>query len=197
MSFTDLPRMLVSDTEGWQDVARLHPSSVRLMTYYVLPMSLIPPLMFLYAAMVQHSVFPPMVPAMTTAEALVVAGVFLAAEVGMVLLMGTVIEETGELVGSDIGHEQALLLAAIAPTPLWLAPLALFVPSLAVNLLVLGIAWLGSAALVHHGVPLVLGMTDKARAGIVARHVLVAGVLAWIALMVVQVMLMSLILGWR
>lgn len=198
MLLMDLPQMLVSDTRGWQDVARMHPTVARVMALYVAPMSLIPPLMFLYAFTVgSGAVFPAMVPPMTLGEAVLVAAVFFAAEIGMVLLMGSLIEEMGELVGAEIRYDQALLLAAIVPTPLWLAALALFVPSLAVNVVVLCIAWLGSAALTYHGVPLLFHTADKARAHIIARHVLVAGVLAWVALMIVQAMLMSVIMGWR
>jgi hypothetical protein len=194
----DIPGMLFSDTRGWRDLARMHPSPVRVMLLYVVPMSLIPPVMFLYEVIVQKgAVFPALVPATTPGEGLLVAAVFLLAELGMVLLMATLIQQMGELVSTQIRYEEALLFAAIVPTPLWIAPLALFIPSLGMNLGVLALAWLCSVALIQHGVPLLLHTEDKVRASILARHVLVAGVLAWIGLVVVQVVLLSMIMGWR
>jgi hypothetical protein len=190
--------MLFSDTRGWQDLARMHPTVPRLMLFYVLPMSLIPPAMFVFAvAAGGGELFPALVPAMSLAESLLVAAVFFAAEIGMVLLMGSLIQEMGELVDAQLPYGDALLLAAIVPTPLWLASLALLVPSLPVIAVALAIAWVCCAALVRHGVPRLFHMADAARARILARHVLAAGVLAWIALMVLQALLLSMLMGWR
>jgi hypothetical protein len=190
--------MLFSEIRGWQDVARMHPTVPRLMLFYVVPMSLIPPAMFVFAvASGGGELFPALVPSMSLAESLLVAAVFFAAEIGMVLLMGSLIRETGELVDAQLPYGDALLLAAIAPTPLWLGSLALLVPSLPVIASVLAIAWLGCAALVRHGVTRLFSMTDAARARILARHVLAAGVLAWLALMILQALLLSMLIGWR
>lgn len=198
MTLADLPRMLFSDTDGWQDVARWHPSVARIVLLYVVPMSLIPPVMFLYAALVDGGApFPTLAPSMSMTEGIVVATVFFLAEIGMVMLMGTLIRDMGELVGAQLRYEESLLLAAIVPTPLWIASLALFVPSLAVNLAALALAWVCCAALIYHGVPQLFHVASKAQANILARHVLVAGVLAWIALMVLQAIVLSMVLGWR
>ena len=51
MSFVHLPKMLASETEGWSDIAQSHPAAKRLLFCLVMPMSLIPPLMYAYSTL--------------------------------------------------------------------------------------------------------------------------------------------------
>jgi hypothetical protein len=198
MSFAHLPRMLLSETEGWSDLVRLHPSVKELLFTFVVPMSLIPAVMYAHAELGHPGgVFPLLEPTLSVREAVLVGGLFFAAEIAMVLLMAVFIEQVGESTGVATSYESAFTLAAIAPTPLWLASLALFVPSMWVNGLVVALAWIGCVALIRHGVRPLIGLQDTRKAHWMANVVTLIGVGAWVALMILLALLLSLVIGLR
>lgn len=198
MSFASFPRMLLSETEGWSDVVRMHPSVKKLLLSFVVPMSLIPAVMYAYAELMHPgAVFPLLAPPLSLGEATVVGVVFFAVEIAMVLLMAIFVQEAGEAVNVQVNYESAFTLAAIAPAPLWLAALALFIPSLWANVLVVAIAWIGSAALIRHGVRPLLGVRDTGKAHRIANAVTFVGVLAWVGLIIVLGLLLSMVFGFR
>lgn len=198
MDTHNLPKMLYSYSDGWQDLMRLHPGTQRLMLMYVAPMSLIPVAMFIYATLITPgAVLPAVVPHMTGMETLAVALVFFLAQLGMVLLMASIIQQMGDVVEAAPEYEDAFMLAAIAPTPLWLASLALFIPSVWFNVVVMLAAWVASAALIYHGVYPLFRLGDRSRARVMGSFVLLAGVIAWAALMVILSLILSMVLGLR
>jgi len=194
----NLPKMLYSYREGWQDLIQVHPTVARLFTMYVMPMSLIPPVMFLYSIMVTPgSVFPALVPAISAGEAMAVAVAFYLASLAMVGLMASIIQQMGDVVDVKPAYEEAFMLAAVAPTPLWLSAFALFIPFTWVNGVVVALAWVASAALIYHGVYPLFKLEDKSKARVMGSFVLMAGVIAWIALLVVLALALSMIIGLR
>lgn len=191
-------KMPFSYREGWEDLIRIHPSVMKLFGMYVVPMSLIPPAMFLYAVMVTPgAVFPALVPQITAFEAISIAAVFFLIELAMVVLMASIIQQMGDVVEVKPAFEDAFTLAAIAPTPLWLSAIALFIPSLWVDGLVVTAAWVVSAALIYHGVVPLFRLEDRSKARLMGSFVLMAGVIAWAALLVVLTLLLSMIIGLR
>lgn len=198
MSPLTLPKMLVSESEGWQELQRRHPSVSGLFWTLVVPLSLIPAAMFVYSALTSGAtLFASASPPLSAREALSAAVLFYLAQLAMVPLMAVLIRQAGEGFAPRVEYEEAFTLAAVAPVPLWLAPLALFVPSAAFQFAVLALAWFGSGALIYHGVRPLLRVADQTRAHSLALLVLVMGVVAWIALMAVLVMLLGMLLGWR
>lgn len=198
MSPASLPRMFLSETEGWPDLARGHTPVAMLTVLFVLPMSLIPPLMHAFAQIAYPGRLTPLVePPFSAGELAVVGLAFLLAELAMVALMAAYIRQTAETIGRRPGFDACYRLAAVAPTPLWLSALALFVPLLWFDIAVVAAAWVGCVALIHHGVRPLLGVEDPAQAKRVADAVTVAGVAAWIGLMVVLALLLGMLLGWR
>jgi len=198
MSLASLPRMLMSETDGWLDIVRMHPSVKKLLLSFVVPMSLIPAVMYAFAELVHPGgVFPLVEPTLSVREAVVVGGMFFVAEVGMVLLMAVFIQQVCESIDIAASYENAFTLAAIAPTPLWLSSLALFVPSMWANVAVVAIAWIGSVALIWHGVRPLIGLQDAKKAHWMAYVVTFVGMLAWVALMIVLAFVLSLVLGLR
>ena len=198
MNTHNLPKMLYSYREGWQDLIQVHPSVARLFTLYVMPMSLIPPVMFVYSMLVTPgSVFPALVPEISTMEVMAVAIAFYLASLAMVGLMASIIQQMGDVVGVKPAYEEAFMLAAVAPTPLWLSALALFIPFTWVNGLVVALAWVASAALIYHGVYPLFKLEDESKARVMGSFVLTAGVIAWFALLVVLALAMSMIVGLR
>ena len=198
MTLSNLPKMLFSETEGWPDLMRIHPSVLKLFLTFIVPMSLIPPAMFAYSVLFSSgSVFPLLEPPLTALEMGAVAVVFFAAELVMVPLMASIIQQMGDVVDVRPAFEDAFTLAAVAPTPLWLAPVALFVPSVWVNVAVLAVAWVGCAALIRHGVRPLFKLDNPKKSHLMANFIIMAGIMAWSALTVVLVMLLSLLMGWR
>lgn len=198
MSLMSFPRMMVSDSEGWSDVVRMHPTVVKLMLYFVMPMSLIPPLMYAYAQFVHPGVIFALVePPLSNGEATLVGATFFLVELAMVALMAAYIQELGGVADVHPSYPDAFTLAAIAPTPLWLSALALFVPSLWFNVLVAAAAWVGSVALIRHGVRALFRVSDETKARRLANLVTATGVVVWIGMLLLLLMMLGMVLGWR
>ncbi len=198
MSLMSYPKMFVSDTVGWSDLARRHPRVMRTLTFYVMPLSLLPPVMYAYAEWNQPGViFALIEPPMSLMEAVVIGITFFAIEVGTVALMANFIQQLAESRGVLVDYADAYTFAAIAPTPMWLAPLALAIPSAGFNVGIMVVAWLGTVALIRHGVRPLLGVTDATLARRMANAITLLGVATWMGLLMLLVMTISLVLGWR
>lgn len=174
------------------------PSVLRLLLFYVTPLSLLPPLLYLYAQL-HHpgAVLPMLEPAPTPGEAVLVGFAFLMAELGMVALMASYIQYQGEQLNLPTAYADAYALAAIAPTPLWLSSLSLLMPFMALNVLFVGLAWLVSAGIIRRGVATLFAPYDDTHDHAVANAITFVGLMAWFALMLTLVMLLSMLLGWR
>lgn len=197
MSPAHLPKMFFSESEGWSDIVRIHPSVKKLFTALVLPLSLVPPLMYAYAQLAYPGeIFPLSRPAPTVGQLLVNGLVFFVLELAMVSAMTLFIQQIAEGKGVRVPYENAYALAAIAPVPLWLCAFALFIPSLGTNVALLVLAWIGSVALIRHGVRPLLRIEDSRKAHYVANMIVLSGVVAWFLLMIVAAGLLSLFLVW-
>lgn len=146
MNLLMFPKMLTSHGQGWDWLMRIHPSVSKMYLAYVVPMSLIPPAMLLYAWRTYRTA--PLLE-ISLNQALVLAAVFLLAELVMVPVMGRVLQRIGEVANVNPDYQDTFALAAVAPTPLWLAPVALFVPSVAFNAIVMVLALAGVATLIY------------------------------------------------
>lgn len=198
MSLLSLHRMLVSEKEGWEDVVRTHPSVTSMLAFVVVPMSLIPPLMYAYAELVQPGgVFPLLQPALSARELMFVGTAFFLVELFTVSIMASYIRELGSSVGVNPSYAEAYSLAAIAPVPLWLSSLVLFIPSMGLAMLVVALAWVASVALIRHGVRPLFKLESEDKAGRLTTTITLTGVAAWIGLMMVLTLLLSLSLGLR
>jgi len=174
-------------------------SQVGRMTWlYVVLMSLIPVGMFIYAMHVTSgATLPVVVPALSLGEAMTVGAVLFVLEIGMFALMALIIRQLGDVVDTRPDDRQCYRFAALAPTPLWLAPLALFVPSAWFNGAVLMVAWCGSAALIYRGVEPLFRLKDSRRAQLMGTFILLIGMIVWATLMVVLTLILGLMLALR
>ncbi|MDO9597838.1 MAG: Yip1 family protein [Azoarcus sp.] len=198
MVLQNLPKMFYSCDEGWPDVVRMHPTVAKMFLTYVMPMSLIPAAMFVYSMFVTPgAVFPETVPPFTGIEAATLFLTFYAAQLLMVPLMASIIQQMGDVVKARPDYQSAFMLAAIAPTPLWLGALVLFVPSVWLAGIALAVAWVASAALIYHGVEPLFQLNDHSKSRLMGSFVLTAGVVAWFALMVLLALALSMIIGLR
>lgn len=174
-------------------------SQVRRMTWmYVVPLSLIPVAMFIYAVHVTSGAALPMVvPVMSLGEAASVGVLLFVIEIGTVALMASIIQQLGNVVDARPDYRHSYMLAAIAPTPLWLAPLAVFVPLVWFNGIVFVAAWIGSATLIYRGVGPLFKLDEQRRARLMAAFILLAGVIAWATLMVMLTLIIGLMIALR
>ena len=196
MLMSHIPAMLVSEKTGWEEIDRSRFSSKWFFKCLVMPMSLLPPVLYAFAELVHPgAVFPLSVPALTPMQLVVSGVVFYVAQLLMVGYMAMLIQRMSLVRDHDPGYDCAYALAAIAPVPLWLASLSLLVPSLAFVVAVGAAAWVASILLIRHGVRPLLHIGDEKTAHYVANVVTGAGILAWIGLLVVSAMVLSILLG--
>lgn len=166
---------------GWRSLARVHPSVIKLYLFYVLPLSLIAPAMLYYAGITYGG---KLLPAVNPGELLTMSIVFYVAELFIVPVMAAVIQQLGAVIDVKPKYQHAFTLAAVAPTPLWIAPLFLFVPSVLVNILVSAFAMLFAALLIFRGVDPVFKLDEPGHSLLMAGAIFAAGLVAWIILVV-------------
>ncbi len=196
MLMSHIPAMLVSEKTGWEEIDRSRFSSSWFFKCLVMPMSLLPPVLYAFAELVHPgAIFPLSVPALTPMQLVVSGVVFYVAQLLMVGYMAMLVQRMSLARDHDPGYDSAYALAAIAPVPLWLASLSLLVPSLTFVVAIGAVAWVASILLIRHGVRPLLHIADEKTAHYVANVVTGAGIAAWIALLVVSAMVLSILLG--
>ena len=198
MLLSDVPSMIVSETSGWREVDSAHRPYRWYLTRLVLPLSLLPSLLYVYAESVHPgAVLPLTTPALTGTQLFASALVFYIAQVAMVAYMAMLVQRTALARDHDPGFDGAYALATIAPLPLWLGSLALAVPSQGFNVAVLVLALAASIALIRHGVRPLLHIRDDKTAHYVADMVTMAGMVAWMGLLLLSGLVLSILFGLR
>lgn len=185
MNMMHAPKMIFSFHEGWDEVIRIHPSIARLFAFLVVPFSLLPPAMIYYAGSRYGDVF---AAGVSSAQWHRAAAVIFIAELLTVPAMAWLIHAVSKTNNVAADYHECFTLATIAPIPLWISSLALFIPSLFVNVVLGGIALLCSAGLIYRGVFALFHMREDLRAMQMASVISGAGLLAWLLLM--QIVLM-------
>lgn len=180
-----MPSMMLSFHKGWDELIRLHPSVFRVFALLVFPMSLLPPVMIYWAGGSYGDVF---IAGVTPEQWHSAAVIFFVAELLTVPVMAWLMHLASRANDLAADFRECFTLASIAPIPLWLSSLVLFVPNLAVGVLVGGVALLCSLGLTYRGVYAMLHMHDDVRALQMATVITGAGLLAWLLLM--QIVLM-------
>ncbi len=176
------PRMVSSHDAGWEWLMRVHPRVLKVYFFYALPMSLIPPAMLLYAtAGGGDNLFGRSI---SVRGAWMLAVLFFVAEAIVLPVIAAVIQRIGDIVEARPSYQDAFVFAAVVPTPLWLFPLVLFIPSLAINGLALALALFLSGLLILKGSYRVFHVDDERKSLLLASSVLAAGLVAWVFLMI-------------
>lgn len=181
MSPLNLFWLFFSPVKGWSHLEQSKPTMHRLFLLHVIPFSLIPPLMIYFASSRYGG---QLIPALSDSRLLLVAGILFIVELVVVPVMGMIIREVAEVAEIHPSYRDAFTLAAIAPTPLWLAPVFLVVPSVLLNLAVVSLAMMAAAGLIYYGIPVIFKIRETGHAILLFGAVLIAGVVAWGFLMV-------------
>ena len=176
MNLHALSQLPLTAERGWPELVTARPGLVRLFLLLVLPLSLLPPAMLYFVGTNHPGMFPADYSTKPWGE---VAAVFFVAEIATVLAMGWLIRQVAATHGLAIDRRDALMLAAIAPVPMWLSALGLLVPSfpVAVAIAIAGLAL--SCGIVYHGVLALCRTREGVLAGAVVHTVIGAGLAAW------------------
>ncbi|MBE0624496.1 MAG: DUF1282 family protein [Burkholderiales bacterium] len=180
MSPSQMSKMLWSFHEGWDELIRIHPSISRMFALVVLPLSLLPPAMIYYAGGNYGDIY---VPGVAPGQWHSAAAIYFIAELLTVPAMAWVMHLACRANNVPAGYHQCFTLAAIAPIPMWLSSLVLFVPNLPVCLAVGALGLLASLAITYRGIYALFRMHEDLRAMQMATVVTGAGLLAWLILM--------------
>lgn len=181
--------LFASPTRGWSQLMQSKPSIHQLYMLHVIPLSLIPPLM-VYLVGSQYGGYN-VLPVLSAAELLLVGAIFFLFELVVVPLMAILVRQLAEVAEIRPSYREAFILAAVAPTPLWLAPVFLLVPSVMVNVAVVTLAMMAAAGMIFYGIPVVFEIKEKGHAILMFGALLTAGVVAWSFLMVSALMIWS------
>lgn len=185
MSPSQMSKMMLSFHEGWDELIRLHPSVSRIFATVVLPLSILPAAMIYYAGGNYGDVY---APGVTTAQWHTAAAIFFIAELLTVPAMAWIMHLACRANEVPAGYHECFTLASIAPIPMWISSLVLFVPNLIVCVLVGALGLLASLAITYRGMYALFHMHEDLRAMQMATVVTGAGLFAWLMLM--QIVLM-------
>jgi hypothetical protein len=169
-------KMVTSFHDGWDDVSALHPAVLKTFLFVVLPMSLLPPAMLLYAG-ADHPLSYLMNAPYSRWK--IVAFSFFVTELATVPLMGWVIRSMAEIHQVACDFKDTFLLAAIAAIPMWASSLGLAVPNIWVMIVALVAGLMASASLLYHGTYTILKLTDDEEAQALSSSAFSVGGLVW------------------
>jgi hypothetical protein len=189
MSTLDYLKMPFSAHGAWDKLSQVHPAIWKTLLSLVLPLSLIPPAMLIYAGGHHPEVY------WMTASAQrfqMIAALFLVAELCTVPLMAQAIKTIAEAHHVRVELRDTLLLAAISAVPMWLSALALAIPSLLLTVSLLVVGLLAALMLLFQGSTTILKISNDMEAQEICSQAYAVGALVWTLLCVfVKLSLMS------
>lgn len=179
MTIMPLPKMIFS-SEGWLDLERMRWPLPNFLAYLVLPLSLLPPAMLYHAGTRYGDLF---VAGFGSKPWLTIAVLFFLTEIITVLIMGAMIEQVARSHGLVLGRSKALLLASIAPIPMWLSSLCLLIPNLALDVGLALSALAAGCSLLYHGICAFGHTREDVSASAITQTVMGAGLVCWVLLL--------------
>lgn len=181
MNVSSLLKLPFSSDGGWGELQSRQLSIPMLAWFIVVPMSLLPPVMLYYAGTHYGDDF---IAGFAGKEWRFITTILFLAELLTFFVMGWLIHAVAESHKLEVSYNNAYLLAAIAPLPLWLSSLALLVPSVTFSVIVVLAAMALSCTLVYQGLRSMCGRTPDDVLTMSATYtVMAASLLAWALLM--------------
>jgi hypothetical protein len=181
MNFSTIFKLFFTPTSGWRDLIDSSPSIPRLFLMHVVPLACIPTLMIVYAGKSAENFL--LIDMLSKEKLMYVGTVFFLVQLISVPLMASIIRQLGEVAEINPTYRSAFMLAAVAPTPLWLSAVSLFIPSF-LSLIAFGtLAIMASAGLIFYGIPELFDVKEKDNAVMYFGGIMVAGMIALVFLM--------------
>lgn len=175
-------------TEAWDTLMRSHLSTLQMCLFYAVPLSVIPPAMIYYAGTAYGG---NMLPALQSVQLQTIGVIFFLVEIAMTFLVAYIIQRLGQVIDMEPAYEDCYKLAIVVPTPLWIAPVFLFIPSFAVNLAAGTAALMLSGILIFYTTPTILKVEEEGHAMLLSGSILAAGLVAWVAIMLLTLVTWS------
>lgn len=176
MSLLKYAKMPFSFQEGWDQIGAAHPSVLKTFFVLVLPFSLLPPAMLMYAG--GHHTQAYRLDA-DLAHWFELAKLFFAAELITVPLMGMVIKQVALTRHISADFRDTYRLAAIAALPMWLSSFGLVIPQMWPMIIVILLGLGLSASVLYHGCYYVLKMRDPVDAQLLSCEAFAFGAMVW------------------
>jgi hypothetical protein len=167
-------------SEIWDTFTGSRMSVLKLFFLYAVPLSIVPPAMIYYAGATYGG---HLLPVLTSIQLQSIAIVFYVVELVMPFLVAIVIQRMGDVVDIKPAFEDCYKLAVVVPTPLWISPVFLFIPSFIFNLTIGAVALILSGILIFRNVPAILKVEEEGHAILLSGSILAAGMVAWVAIM--------------
>ncbi|KPQ03190.1 Yip1 family protein [Marinobacter sp. HL-58] len=181
MNISNIVRLPFSGNGAWAELRSYNLSIPFLAWVIVVPMSFLPPVLLYYAGTHYGDSF---IQGFGGKEWRFITTILFLAELLTFFVMGWLIQAVLDGHKLKISYQDAYLLAAIAPLPLWLSSLALLVPVLAVSVVAVFAGLFLSCALVYQGVRSLCHLSDNDVVAMSATYtIMAASVLAWGVLM--------------
>jgi len=176
MQPTAILQLPFSSGGAWEAIRDRHPSLFSLVFLVVVPLSLLPPVMLYYAGTHYGEAF---LPGFGEKSWRFITTIFYLAELLTFAAMGWLIYEVGNSKKLQVSATDAYRLAALAPIPLWLSALGLFIPSFWTNAVISLGALALSVSIVYHGLRGLCHMQEAVEAMSVTYTIMAASVMAW------------------
>ena len=183
-------KLFATPTQGWLELLSKKPTMQHLYMLHVIPFALIPPVM-IYLSGNTHGGL--LLEVLSQHQLIIVAIAFFMVELIAVPAMAVIIKQLGEVAEANATFKDAFTLAAIAPTPLFMAPLFLIFPSITLNLIITSLAMAAAAGFIYYGVPAVFKIKEEGHAKLYFGAILMAGMTAWGFLMVATLMIWGIV----
>jgi energy-converting hydrogenase Eha subunit A len=174
-------KLFFKPTAGWEALMASQPSMHRLFLLHVLPFAMIPPVMIYFVGKSHTILFFDLLPG---SKLILVSIILFFVQLVVVPVMASIIRQLAEIADSHPTYRESFILAAVAPTPLWMAPVFLVVPDIIVNIGVTSLAMMASAGFIYYGIPTVFKIKEQGHVHLLFGAVLMAGATAWGFLMI-------------
>lgn len=174
-------KLFFKPTAGWESLMASQPSMHRLFLLHVLPFAMIPPVMIYFVGKSHTILFFDLLPG---SKLILVSLILFFVQLVVVPVMASIIRQLAEIADSHPTYRESFILAAVAPTPLWMAPVFLVVPDIIVNIGVTSLAMMASAGFIYYGIPTVFKIKEQGHVHLLFGAVLMAGATAWGFLMI-------------
>ncbi len=184
---THMPQMV-----GWDAFARNHISALKLFLFYALPLSVVPPAMIYYAGTEYGG---HLLPALDTTRLDIICAVFFIAELIMTFIVAFIVQRMTEIADTRPAFEDAYKLSVVVATPLWLAPLFLFIPSFSLNITIGSLALVLSGVLLFSAVSPILKVKAESTF-MLSSSLLAIGMVAWAIMMYLTLLTWSFVTYW-
>lgn len=180
----DIPyyvKMIYSSNTVWDDIDQ---SVFNTLFYMVFPLSLLPPVMILYAGFEYGNSFFPMANEVLWITS---AAVFFIAEIITVMLMAWTVKNIAALYTIQTEFRNTLAVTSFSAVPMWLSSFALFIPNplFVISMLLVGL--ITSIILNYLGTKNLLHTHEEIEVAAITHASISLGVFAWVFLVALTV----------